>query len=56
MDRRLTREALRLMEEHQPFVRATVVKTVGSVTGQARRLDDYSRRRYLSRYGRRRRA
>ncbi len=34
MDRRLTREALRLLESHQPFVRATVVKTVGSVPGK----------------------
>jgi len=34
MDRRLTREALRLLETHQPFVRATVVKTVGSVPGK----------------------
>ncbi|HXQ79027.1 MAG TPA: XdhC family protein, partial [Thermoplasmata archaeon] len=34
MDRRLTREALRLLEGHQPFVRATVVKTVGSVPGK----------------------
>ena len=34
MDRRLTREALRLLEAHQPFVRATVVKTVGSVPGK----------------------
>jgi xanthine dehydrogenase accessory factor len=34
MDRRLTREALRLMELHQPFVRATVVKTTGSVPGK----------------------
>ncbi len=34
MDRRLTREALRLLERHQPFVRATVVKTVGSVPGK----------------------
>jgi xanthine dehydrogenase accessory factor len=34
MDRRLTREALRLLEHHQPFVRATVVKTVGSVPGK----------------------
>jgi xanthine dehydrogenase accessory factor len=34
VDRRLTREALRLMESHQPFVRATVVKTVGSVPGK----------------------
>lgn len=34
MDRRLTREALRLMELHQPFVRATVVRAVGSVPGK----------------------
>lgn len=34
MDRRLTREALRLLEAHQPFVRATVVKTEGSVPGK----------------------
>ncbi len=34
MDRTLTREALRLMELHQPFVRATVVKTTGSVPGK----------------------
>jgi len=34
MDRRLTREALRLLEAHQPFVRATVVKTIGSVPGK----------------------
>lgn len=34
MDRRLTREALRLLETHQAFVRATVVKTVGSVPGK----------------------
>jgi len=34
MDRRLTREALRLLESHQSFVRATVVKTVGSVPGK----------------------
>ena len=34
MDRRLTREALRLLESHQPFVRATVVKTTGSVPGK----------------------
>jgi xanthine dehydrogenase accessory factor len=34
MDRRLTREALRLLESHQAFVRATVVKTVGSVPGK----------------------
>jgi xanthine dehydrogenase accessory factor len=34
MDRRLTKEALRLMELHQPFVRATVVRAVGSVPGK----------------------
>jgi len=34
MDRRLTREALRLLERHEAFVRATVVKTVGSVPGK----------------------
>lgn len=34
MDRRLTREALRLMELHQPFVRASVVRAVGSVPGK----------------------
>lgn len=34
MDRQLTREALRLMELHQPFARATVVKTTGSVPGK----------------------
>jgi len=34
MDRKLTREALRLMEAHQPFVRATVVKSTGSVPGK----------------------
>lgn len=34
MDRRLTKEALRLMELHQSFVRATVVRTVGSVPGK----------------------
>jgi len=35
MDRRLTREALRLLEAHEAFVRATVVKAVGSVPGKA---------------------
>ena len=35
MDRRLTREALRLLEAHEAFVRATVVKTVGSVPGKS---------------------
>jgi xanthine dehydrogenase accessory factor len=34
MDRKLTREALRMMEEHRAFVRATVVKTTGSVPGK----------------------
>jgi xanthine dehydrogenase accessory factor len=34
MDRRLLREALRLMEAHEPFVRATVVQTSGSVPGK----------------------
>jgi len=34
MDRRLTREALRLLERHEPFVRATVVRAVGSVPGK----------------------
>ncbi|HEV2519240.1 MAG TPA: XdhC/CoxI family protein [Thermoplasmata archaeon] len=34
MDRKLTREALRLMDAHQPFVRATVVRAVGSVPGK----------------------
>jgi len=34
MDRKLTREALRLMELHQPFVRATVVQSEGSVPGK----------------------
>jgi xanthine dehydrogenase accessory factor len=34
MDRRLTREALRLLDAHQPFVRATVVRTMGSVPGK----------------------
>jgi xanthine dehydrogenase accessory factor len=34
MDRRLTLEALRMMEMHQPFVRATVVRTTGSVPGK----------------------
>ncbi|MCI4372857.1 MAG: XdhC/CoxI family protein [Thermoplasmata archaeon] len=30
----MTREALRLLESHQPFVRASVVKTTGSVPGK----------------------
>ena len=30
----MTREALRLMENHEPFVRATVVRAVGSVPGK----------------------
>lgn len=34
MDRRLTREALRLLEAHEPFVRATVVQVRGSVPGK----------------------
>lgn len=34
MDRRLTREALRLLEAHQPFVRATVVRVQGSTPGK----------------------
>jgi xanthine dehydrogenase accessory factor len=34
VDRRLTKEALRLMERHESFVRATVVRTVGSVPGK----------------------
>lgn len=34
MDRRIARETLRLMDLRQPFVRATVVKTVGSVPGK----------------------
>ncbi|MCI4319229.1 MAG: XdhC/CoxI family protein [Thermoplasmata archaeon] len=34
MDRRLTREALRLMERHEPFVRAMVVNAIGSVPGK----------------------
>ena len=34
MDRRLTREALRLLDRHQPFVRATVVRATGSVPGK----------------------
>src|SRR5580658_3725626 len=34
MDRRQTKEALRLLESHQPFVRASVVKTTGSVPGK----------------------
>ncbi|MCI4369664.1 MAG: XdhC family protein, partial [Thermoplasmata archaeon] len=34
MDRPTTREALRLMELHEPFVRACVVEAVGSVPGK----------------------
>ncbi len=34
MDRRLTREALRRLEAHESFVRATVVETTGSVPGK----------------------
>jgi xanthine dehydrogenase accessory factor len=34
MDRRQTKEALRLLESHQPFVRASIVKATGSVPGK----------------------
>jgi xanthine dehydrogenase accessory factor len=34
MDRRTAREALRLIEHHQPFVKATVVRSTGSVPGK----------------------
>ncbi|MGP8077647.1 MAG: XdhC family protein [Thermoplasmata archaeon] len=34
MDRRTAREALRLIEHHQPFVKATVVRASGSVPGK----------------------
>ena len=34
MDRRLTSEALRLLDLHQPFARAVVVKVVGSAPGK----------------------
>jgi xanthine dehydrogenase accessory factor len=34
LDRKLTREALRIMESRRPFVRATVVKATGSVPGK----------------------
>ncbi len=34
MDRRLAREMLRLLESRQPFVRATVVQSTGSVPGK----------------------
>ena len=34
MDRRMTREALRLLDLHQSFVRASVVRTTGSVPGK----------------------
>ncbi|MCI4317421.1 MAG: XdhC/CoxI family protein [Thermoplasmata archaeon] len=34
MDRKLTREALRLLDRHEAFVRATVVETRGSVPGK----------------------
>ena len=34
MDRRLTKEALRLMEAHQPFVRTSVVDVHGSAPGK----------------------
>ena len=32
MDRRTAAEALRLIEKHQPFVKATIVRATGSVT------------------------
>lgn len=35
MDRAVTREALRLMDAHRPFARATVVRSVGSVPGKS---------------------
>jgi xanthine dehydrogenase accessory factor len=35
MDRRTAREAVRLLERHEPFVRATVVRAVGSVPGKS---------------------
>ena len=34
MDRRTAREALRLLDSHRPFVRATIVRTVGSAPGK----------------------
>ncbi len=34
MDRRTAREALRLLEHHRPFVKATVVRATGSVPGK----------------------
>ena len=34
MNRRTAREAVRLLEHHQPFVRATVVRATGSVPGK----------------------
>jgi xanthine dehydrogenase accessory factor len=34
MNRRVAREALRLLEGHRPFVRATVVRATGSVPGK----------------------
>ncbi len=34
MDRRTAREAVRLLEGHRPFARATVVRAVGSVPGK----------------------
>lgn len=34
MNRRVAREVVRLMDRHEPFVRATVVKAVGSVPGK----------------------
>ena len=34
MNRKLAREAMRLLDAHQPFVRATIVRAVGSVPGK----------------------
>ncbi len=34
MNRQIAREVVRLMDRHQPFVRATIVKAVGSVPGK----------------------
>jgi xanthine dehydrogenase accessory factor len=34
MDRRTAREALRLLEQHRPFVKATIVRATGSVPGK----------------------
>ncbi len=34
MDRKTAREAVRLLDSHRPFVRAVVVRTVGSVPGK----------------------